>query len=93
MSLKVRSMPGGHSHIVAKEIARYYYECGHQLCIYVKNRRIYILDETNRYPVCPEHGARVPYPGHGTEDVEFDYVTLGLYYEYDMGELGWGKGT
>lgn len=88
MSLKVRSMPGGHAHIVAKEIGRYFYECGHEVRIYVKSRRIYILDNTNRHPRHPKSGERVSYPGHGTEGLEFDYKTVGLFYGYDMTEVG-----
>lgn len=75
-----------------RKLAHYYYSDGNEIAVFVQNRKIYIRDPKTAhclYPASPITGDRTPHPGEGTEMADWDYETLGLYYDFAMAGVGW----
>ena len=70
-------------------VATYRYSDGNVLHIFVDQRKVFIRDGQGMLPKSPITGARTPHPGEGSECVDWDYETLGLYYDYAMADTGW----
>lgn len=74
--------------IGARKLAHYFYGDGTELAIFALNRAIFVRDgKRGGYPFID--GDVHPHPADGTEDFDFAYDTLGLYYDLPMPETGW----
>lgn len=74
----------------ARKVAHYWYSDGNELAVYVTSRAYYVRDGvTGDYPLCPVRHVPHPHPAEGGEYLDFDYETLGLYYQFEMAGTGW----
>lgn len=75
----------------ANKIAHYFYSDGNELVVFAHEDKLYLRDKDGHYPFDPVHKRRMPNPGEGTEFLDYDYASLGLYYHYEMDGTAWGR--